>query len=132
MALSFEAWRRVLRYIGRLALLRVDLAAEELAIARRQWIGWCLAAIVAGALFTLALAALGAWLTLLLWERFGAATVGVLALVFAALGAIMLRGVMRATREAPPALARTRAALREDYDALVASATPERAGGPTP
>lgn len=128
MALSFDALRRVLQYVGRLALLRADLAAEELAIARRQWIGWCLAAIVAGALFTLALAALGAWLTLLLWDRFGAATVGVLALVFAAAGAIVLRGLMRAAGEAPSALARTRAALREDYDALIASAAPERTG----
>lgn len=128
MALSFDALRRVLQYVGRLALLRADLAAEELAIARRQWIGWCLAAIVAGALFTLALAALGAWLTLLLWDRFGAATVGVLALVFAAAGAIVLRSLMRAAGEAPSALARTRAALREDYDALIASAAPERTG----
>lgn len=132
MSLSFDALRRVLRYVVRLALLRADLAAEELAIARRQWIGWCVAAFVASMLFSLALAALGAWLTLLLWDRFGAATVGVLALVFAAAGTIVLRGLLQVTREAPSALARTRAALREDYDVLIASAAPERTGEPTP
>jgi hypothetical protein len=122
MALSFDALRRVLRHIGRLLLLRADLAAEELAAARRQWVGWLAAALAAVALLTVAVIAAGAWLTLLLWERFGAATAGVLALVFGVAGTVALRALLQSVGEARPPLANTRAALRDDYEALTAAA----------
>lgn len=128
MALSFEALGRVLRHAGQLALLRADLAAEEMALARRRWVGWAAAALVGLALLALAAITGVAWLTLLLWERFGAGTLGVLAALFALAGALLLYAVMHAARSAPSPLAQTRIALQEDYEALAAAA---RAGRQT-
>jgi uncharacterized membrane protein YqjE len=126
MALSFEAARRVLRHVGQLALLRLDLAAEELALARRQWVGWLGMAQVALALLVAAMVAGGAWLTLVLWERLGAATPGILALLFGVAAVLLLRGMQQAAATAASPLAKTRAALREDYDALAAAIAHER------
>ncbi len=122
MALSFEALGRVLRHVGQLALLRADLAAEELALARQRWVVWAVAALLGVALVTMAVIAAGAWLTMLLWDRFGAGTLAVLAVLFAAAGVLVLFGLASAARGAPRALAQTRAALHEDYDALAAAA----------
>jgi hypothetical protein len=126
MALSFEAAGRVLKHVGRLMLLRADLAAEELALARQQWIAWICVALAGVALLAVALAAAGAWLTLLLWDRFGAGTAGVLALVFAVAGGLLLRGLVRAAEKTPAALPRTRAALHEDYEGLAGAVAPQR------
>ena len=122
MALSFEALRRVLQHVGSLLLLRVDLAAEELALSRRRWLGWLSVTLAGVALLTVALISAAAWLTLLLWDRFGAATLGVLALAFLLAGGLLLWALVRSVRQTPPALARTRAALQEDYEALAAVA----------
>ena len=130
MALSLDAARRVLQHVGRLLLLRVDLAAEELVLARRQWVAWLCAALAALAALVVALAAAGAWLTLVLWDRFGAATVGVLALAFGAAAVLLVRGLLRAATTAPAPLAQTRAALRDDYEALAGAVAPERSAGP--
>lgn len=121
MALSFEAVRRVLRHGGQLLLLRADLAAEELALARRQWIGWLAMALGAFALMVVGLVAAGAWLTLVLWDRFGAATPGILALLFGLAAVLLLRELLRGTGAAAAPLAQTRAALREDYEVLASA-----------
>ena len=118
MGLSLKAAGRVLRHVGALLLLRADLAAEELSLAQRQWIGWLGMALAAFALTVVALIAAGAWLTLLLWDRFGAATPAVLALAFGAAAVVLARSLARATAIAAAPLAQTRAALREDYEAL--------------
>lgn len=119
MAATMDALRRVVRHIGQLLLLRADLAAEELALARSQWIRWLAAVLTAVALLALALAAAGGWLTLVLWDRFGAATLAVLALALVVAGAVVLHLLLRAVRNAEPALAQTRSALHEDYEALL-------------
>jgi len=124
MALSFDAVRRVLRHVGQLALLRADLAAEELALARQRWLGWVIAALAGTALLAVAIAAAGAWLTLELWDRFGAGTLGVLAILLGAGGALLLYGLTSAIDRAPSALAQPRAALHEDYEALAAVTRP--------
>jgi uncharacterized membrane protein YqjE len=126
MALSFDALRRVLQHVGRLLLLRADLAAEEAALLGRQWFGWLVVALVALALLIVAVGAAAAWLTLLLWDRFGAATPAVLAVALAVVAALLLRGLGRAAAAAPPPLARTRAALGEDYEALVGALSAHR------
>jgi len=126
MALSFDAARRVLRHTGQLLLLRADLAAEELALARRQWVGWLGMALAAFALMLAALVAAGAWLTLVLWDRLGALTPGILALLFLLAAALLLRGLMKAAGTAPSPLAQTRAALREDFEALASAMAQER------
>lgn len=129
---SFEALRRVAAHLGRLLLLRADLAAEELALARRQWAGWLGLALLAFALLLFALLAAGAWLTLLLWDRLGAATPGLLALLGGAAAVWLLRSLAREAAAAPAPLARTRAALRDDYELLAAAVAPkpEEGGGP--
>lgn len=129
MGLSFDAAGRVLRHIGALLLLRTDLAAEELALARRQWVGWLGIALAALALMVAALVAAVSWLTLLLWDRFGAATPGVLALLLAAVGVLLVRGLLRSAATAAAPLAQTRAALREDYETLAGTAS-GRSGAP--
>ncbi|MBK9245841.1 MAG: phage holin family protein [Burkholderiales bacterium] len=126
MALSFEAARRVLRHVGQLLLLRVDLAAEELALARRQWIGWIGTALAAFALMVVALVAAGAWLTLVLWDRLGMATPGILALLLGLAAVLLLRGLLQAAGTSAAPLASTRAALREDYEALAGALAHER------
>jgi len=126
MALSFEAARRVLRHVGQLLLLRVDLAAEELALARRQWIGWIGTALAAFALMVVALVAAGAWLTLVLWDRLGVATPGILALLLGLAAVLLLRGLLQAAGTSAAPLASTRAALREDYEALAGALAHER------
>ncbi len=132
MALSFDALGRVLRHVGRLLLLRADLAAEESAALGRQWLGWLAVALAALALLTVAVGAAVAWLTLLLWDRFGIATTGVLAAVLAIVAALLVRGIGRAAAASPPPLARTRAALGEDYEALTSALSPRRDAEPGP
>lgn len=129
MALSFEAARRLLQHVGQLLLLRADLAAEELALARRQWVGWLGMALVAFALMVVALIAAGAWLTLLLWDRFGAVTPGILALLSGLAAALVLRGLLASAGAAASPLAQTRAALREDYEVLASAVAHERDTG---
>jgi uncharacterized membrane protein YqjE len=126
MALSFDALRRVLQHVSRLLLLRADLAAEEAALLGRQWLGWLVMALVALALLIVAVGAAAAWLTLLLWDRFGAATPAALAVVLAVVAALLLRALGRAAAAAPPPLARTRAALGEDYEALAGALSAHR------
>jgi len=129
MALSFEAARRLLQHVGQLLLLRADLAAEELALARRQWVGWLGMALAAFALMVVALIAAGAWLTLLLWDRFGAVTPGILALLSGLAAALVLRGLLQSAGAAASPLAQTRAALREDYEVLASAVAHERDTG---
>jgi uncharacterized membrane protein YqjE len=121
MALSFEALRRVSQHAGQLLLLRADLAAEEVALARRQWIGWLAMALAVFALMLAALLAAGAWLTLLLWDRLGAITPGVLALLLGLAAVVLGRGLLQSAASASSPLAHTRAALREDYEALASA-----------
>jgi hypothetical protein len=128
MALSFEAARRLLRHLGQLVLLRADLAAEELALARRQWAVWLGMALAAFALMVVALVAAGAWLTLALWDRLGAVTPGILGLLFGLAAVLLLRALLHAAGTALPPLAQTRAALREDYDVLASALVHERHG----
>lgn len=130
MALSFDAVRRVLQHVGRLLLLRGELAAEELALARRQWIGWLATALAAFALMMAALIALSAWLTLALWDRLGAATPAILALLFGLAAVFVLRTLQKSAGSAAAPLAHTRAALREDYEALASALAHERDTGP--
>lgn len=130
MALSFEALRRVLRHVGELALLRADLAAEELALARRRWLGWAVTALLGVALLTVAVIAASAWLTLLLWDRFGAGTLLALAALYTLMGVALLRALAKSAGGAPSPLARTRAAIHEDYDALASMASASRESEP--
>lgn len=130
MRFSLDAFRRVAQHLGLLLLLRADLAAEELSLSLRQWLGWLGLALAAFAFLLLALIAAGAWLTLLLWDRFGVLTLAALGLSFGACGALLLRGLVRAATASPVVLSRTRSALREDYEVLSAAVAARAEGGP--
>lgn len=132
MAFAFGALGRVLRHVGALLLLRADLAAEELSLARAQLLRWLLAALAGVMLMEVALIALGGWLTVVLWDRFGAATLGVLALLLAAASALLLRGLLQATQTAEVLLARTRRALHDDYEVLASTVASGREAPPPP
>ena len=130
MGLSLEALRRVARHTGSLLLLRADLAAEEMSVSVRQWLGWLGMALAAFALLLAALIAASAWLTLLLWDRLGALTPAALALVFALGGALLLRTLASAAAASPAMLSQTRSALREDYEALSGALATRDTGAP--
>lgn len=127
MGVSLGAAGRVLRHVGQLLLLRADLAAEELALAQRQYVGWLATVLVGFALLIVALVAGGAWLTLVLWPWLGVATLALLALLFGVAALLLLRSVVTAATFAPAPLARTRAALVGDYQALATAAAPPAA-----
>jgi hypothetical protein len=129
MRFSLDAFRRVAQHLGLLLLLRADLAAEELSLSVRQWLGWLGLALTAFAFLLLALIAAGAWLTLLLWDRFGVLTLAALGLFFAACSVLLLRGIVRAAMASPVVLSRTRSALREDFEALSAAVAARAEGG---
>lgn len=130
MAFALGALGRVLSHVGTLLLLRADLAAEELSLARAQVLGWLLAALAGVMLLEVALIAFGGWLTVVLWDRFGAGTLGVLALVLAVSAGLMLRWLMHAARTAEALLVRTRSALHDDYEVLASTVASGRAGPP--
>jgi len=129
MSLSFDAIGRALQHVSRLLLLRADLAAEEAALLGRLWLRWLGAAVLALALLIVGAGALLAWLTLLFWDRFGAGTLGVAALLLVVVAMRLLAWVGAAAAAAPAPLTRTRAALAEDYDALAGSLTARRDDG---
>jgi len=120
----------VARHTGSLLLLRADLAAEEMSVSVRQWLGWLGMALAAFALLLAALIAASAWLTLLLWDRLGALTPAALALVFALGGALLLRTLASAAAASPAMLSQTRSALREDYEALSGALATRDTGAP--
>jgi hypothetical protein len=128
MSLSFDGIGRVLRHVGRLLLLRADLAAEEAALLGRLWLRWLGQAVVALALLIVGLGAAVAWLTLLLWDRFGIGTLGVAALVLALLGTRLLLRVGAAAAAAPAPFKLTRTAVAEDYEALAGTLATRRDG----
>jgi len=129
MSLSFDALGRALQHLGRLLLLRADLAAEEATLLSRLWLRWLGLALLALALLIVALGAVVAWLTLLLWDRFGLGTLGVAALLLALVALRLLFWVGAAAAAAPAPLTRTRAALAEDYEALAGTLAARRDGG---
>ena len=109
---------------------RVEFATVELAQTRAQLARWALLGAIALLLALLALATATVWATLLLWERFGLATLFVLALVYGAVAFWLIKRVQRELREAPPLLADTLHELARDRAALFGE--PERDSPPAP
>ena len=125
MASPLDAVRRLSASSLNLFLTRAQFAAVELAQARAQimrWLGLALAGTVLGLMALIAVSALA---VILLWDRAGAATLFVLALVYAIGAYALVRIVQRELREAPPLLADTLAELGKDRDALLGRGTEE-------
>jgi uncharacterized membrane protein YqjE len=113
--------RRLLSGATALAQIRAEQASLELAQARAQLARWAVLGAAALLLALLALATATVWLALVFWERFGPATLLVLAPTYGAAAAWLLWRVRRELRAAPPLLAQTLEELARDREALVAA-----------
>lgn len=115
---TFAALRRLVGSAWGLALTRAEFASVELSLARAQLLRWIALTLLATLLALLALLALSALVVLVLWERLGVGSVGLLVVVYAAAALLVWRRVQRELGDAPPLLAGTVAELRQDRDAL--------------
>ncbi|MCL4798527.1 MAG: phage holin family protein [Burkholderiales bacterium] len=106
----------------RVEILETELQEERIRLARLVALAVTVAFLVNGALVLG-----GAWLVLVLWERHGEATIGVLAaaLVGAALALVLI--AWRALRTRPKPFATTIAELRRDREQLAGRSGSERA-----
>jgi uncharacterized membrane protein YqjE len=109
---------RALQSALSLLLARAEFAAVELSLARAQLVRWLLLALGASVLAMLGLIALSATLALLLWERLGWITVGVLAVVYCAGAAALVLRVLREAANASPLLEQTFVELAKDRAAV--------------
>ena len=125
-----EALRRVAGRSLALLLSRAEFATLELTEARSRLMRWLLFALVSAAVLQLALLAIAAAVTAALWDRFGALTLVVLALLFATAGGIVLARLRREIAAAPPLLSETLTELGKDRDAVFGTAPPDRAEEP--
>lgn len=121
MSSPLQALRQLADGVVALALTRAEQAGLELAQARAQLVRWAGLLVALALLATLALAAGSAWLTLLLWDRWGAMTLLLLALAYAAVAFGLLHRLRREVDAAPPLLAQTLADLARDRAALRAA-----------
>lgn len=131
MATPLDAVRRLSAASLNLLLTRAQFASVELAQSRAQLMRWLGFALIAAVFALLALIAASALAVIVLWERAGALTLLVLALLYAAVGVAVVRRLQRETREAPPLLAETLGELAKDRDAILGgSAADDEAASP--
>ena len=123
-----EALRRVAGRSLALLLSRAEFATLELTEARARLMRWLLFALVGAAVLQLALLAVAAAVTTALWDRFGPLTLVALALLFAAVGGMVLARLRREIAATPPLLSETLTELGKDRDAVFGTAPPDRAG----
>ena len=115
---TFAALRRLVGSAWSLALTRAEFASVELSLARAQLLRWIALTLLSALLAVLALLALSALVVMVLWERLGVGSVGLLVIVYAVAALFVWRRVQRELADAPPLLAETFAELRQDRDAL--------------
>lgn len=118
MSSTLQSLRRLLSGATALLHIRTEQAALELAQSRAQLARWAGLGAAVAVLALLALGTASAWLAVLLWDRWGAATLLVLALVYGAAGVLLLVRLRREIDAAPPLLAQTLEELGRDRAAL--------------
>lgn len=101
-----------------LLLTRAEFASVELALARAQLMRWLGLALIGAGLGLLALMAISAVVTLVLWERAGPFTLLVLFVLYGVGAWIAVRRLQREMRDAPPLLSETLSELARDREAL--------------
>jgi uncharacterized membrane protein YqjE len=111
-----------------LLLTRAEFANVELSLARAQVMRWLLLALGASVLAMLGLMALSAMIALMLWDRFGWISLGVLAIVYSGAGALLVLHILNEVAKAPPLLAQTFDELAKDREAVFGSAEPAGEG----
>ena len=112
------ALRRAARAGWSLLLTRAEFAAVELTQAGANALRWVLAALATAALATLTLAALTATIVLVLWERMGWYSIGILALIYAGLTGFAVHRLLRELYTRRPLLEQTLTELAKDREAL--------------
>ena len=121
-----EAWTASLRKIASLAasliITRGELAALELADARDRYLRWFAIAIIAAVLLLAALLAFALWIAALFWDGPRGLALGLLTLLYAAIGVGAFVLIQREMAAAPPLFAQTFAELQKDRAALNARA----------
>jgi uncharacterized membrane protein YqjE len=107
-----------------LAATRGQLAALELDEARSRALRWAAYGLAAAVLLLAALLTLSLWVAAVFWDGPRGLALGVLVLVYAAGGAMLLYRVRGEVAAAPPLLSLTRAELEKDRAALRARPEP--------
>lgn len=110
--------RRLLAQCVSLLATRGELAAIELADARDRMLRWLAFGLVAAVLLLAALMTTSLWLAALFWDGPRALVLGLLALAYAAGGAVLIGIVRREVANAPSLLEQTRTELQKDREAL--------------
>ncbi len=113
-----DSVRALLAHALALFLTRGELAALELAEARDRAVRWLVLGLVAAVLLLAALMTVSLWVAALFWDGPRVLALGLLALVYAAAGAVAVSVLRREVAAAPPILSGTRAELEKDRDAL--------------
>lgn len=121
-----EAWAATLRKVVALAvslvITRGELAALELADARDRYLRWFVIAIIAAVLLLAALLAFALWIAALFWDGPRGLALGLLTLLYAAIGVGAFVLIQREIAAAPPLFAQTLAELQKDRASLNARA----------
>ena len=113
-----ESVRALLAHALSLFLTRGELAALELAEARDRAVRWLVLGLVAAVLLLAALLTVSLWVAAIFWDGPRVLAIGLLAIVYAAAGAVAVSVLRREVAAAPPILSGTRAELEKDRDAL--------------
>ena len=131
---TLDALRRLLT--GGLALLRtrVEYATLELSLARERILRWCVRGLVAAQLIQLALIALTALVTALLWPYVGPWSLLAFVLLFCGTAWWLLSRLIDEIEDAPAPLADTMRQLAEDQRVMAEAfgAPPEDGPEPVP
>lgn len=120
----FDALRRAAGTALAMLQSRVELASLELGEAGRRVFRTVLLAFFAVLLLLAALVLASAWFVMLLWPVMGAASLGLFALVYLAVGLGLLQWVQRRFDAQPPLLEATLSELRSDAALLRGSSAP--------
>jgi uncharacterized membrane protein YqjE len=101
-----------------LLLTRAEFASVELSIARAQVMRWLLLGLGASVLAMLGLVALSAMVTVVLWDRLGWVSLGLLAAVYCLAAVLLVLRIANEVANAPPLLSETFVELAKDREAV--------------
>jgi uncharacterized membrane protein YqjE len=120
----FDALRRVAGTAVSMLQSRVELASLELGEAGRRVFNTVLLAFFAVLMLLAAVVLASVWLVMILWPWLGAASLGLFALVYVLVAALLLRWVQRRFDAEPPLLDATLNELRSDAELLRRASSP--------
>jgi len=117
-----QSLRTVLAQVLALLITRGELASVELAEARDRAVRWLILGLAAAVLLLAALMTVSLWVAALFWDGPRVLALGLLALAYATIGAVLIGIVRREAVTAPAVLSQTFAELHKDRAALLGRA----------